>query len=506
MEKKLLMNKALKYILLTAAGTLLLAGCQKTGIFGSANGEAVRFTASASSAATKTAYGDFENSDAPTWQRIDWEAGDEIRIWSDVAKDRYTGKDNADYKINTFTANGRRSIATIVNSGTYPGGGASVPNPQEVDNVNGLVWEADGPYAFYGIYPVTGITGTLANNQMTFSGLAIPAPQDGDATKVKDYGYLTAALTGVSKGADVPLEFDPAFTAFEINLKAAADAGEIKILDFELASTAEALAGPFTVSYAGATKTFDCTAATDKTITVNFGEAGQTISATQELNFTIFALPQDFSNLTLRFNINDGTSEYFRALPLKYAKDAEEGSGKTYKKGEPVPFAGCKKHRLVGLAMTKYQWVFEAVELGLMWDVDTETMGYNTDPVVNAGALYIISGAASGSDEKAASFAGPNPIEEYFTVFAPSGGQWVITNSNANVVTLSAQGATPSTDEESGVQTLIGTINGRVDLSIAKGSSTGTAVLNFYVEVGGRRYSINSEVPRNSGGQVITNN
>ena len=71
-----------KYILLllAAAGTLSLAGCQKTGILGK-TGEAVRFSASAGPAATKTVYSG-ENASGTAVQsgqveRIDWLVDDQ---------------------------------------------------------------------------------------------------------------------------------------------------------------------------------------------------------------------------------------------------------------------------------------------------------------------------------------------------------------------------------------------------------------------------------------------
>lgn len=511
-----------KYILLllAAAGTLSLAGCQKTGILGK-TGEAVRFSASAGPAATKTVYSGKNASGTAVQsgqvERIDWLVDDQIRIWSNNATDRYnTDQHYSDYRIWKITTNGVRSEASIVNAGTYadqtysengnvdPG----IPEPQKTDNVNGLVWKDAAPYAFYGIYPapktVDGSDATLSENGITFKDLKINANQDsGDPdVNIKKYGFMTAAKSGVQEGATVSLDFAPAFTAFEIQLKAKEEAGNITVMGFELISEAEALAGTFSMTYKGAKWAPECPEATadNKTISVSFGENGTDINATTGLNFTVFALPQDLTKLTLRFAIKDDSAAGgvdYRRLPLKYAKNATDGS---YKIGDFVTFGQCKKHRLIGLALDKYKWIFEAVELGLLWDVDTETLDYASTPIINAGSLYHVSGATADWDRTAAEFIGPNPIVEYFTVFAPTSGNWVVTNSAPDKVSLSAADATYTVDD--GIGTLTGKINGRVDLSITR-LAAGTADLNFYVEVGGHRYSINSEVTR-GGAQVIT--
>ncbi len=518
--------KSQSILLLLAAGILTLAGCQKTGIFGK-TGEAVRFSASAGPAGTKTEYSGLNASGTAVQsgqvERINWLPDDQIRIWSDKAADRYnTNQHYSDYRIWKITANGVRSEATIINAGTYAGQQYSsdgnvdpgIPNPQGQDNVNGLVWNDAAPYAFYGIYPAPMVTdesdATLSASGITFNNLVIDADQGdaGDpAVNIKKYGFMTAAKTGVSEGADVALDFAPAFTAFEIQLKAKAEAGDITVKGFELISEAEALAGTFSMSYNGTTWAATCPTATDgnKTISVSFGEDGQVINANTGLNFTVFALPQDFTQLKLSFTIADENAEGgidTRSLPLKYAKDYTDASGVKHAKGNYVEFGACKKHRLIGLALDKYQWIFESVELGLKWDVDTETLGYASDPIINAGALYHVSGATAAWTRTAAQFIGPNPIVEYFTVFAPTSGDWVVTNSAPDKVSLSAAGATYTVDEETGIGTLTGKINGRVDLSITR-LAAGTADLNFYVKIGDRLYSINSEVTR-GGAQVIT--
>ena len=81
MKTKRLMNKKMyKKILLGGLSLLVLAGCQK-GLFENNGGRAVSFTAN-SGAITKAAYGDAVGGK----QRIEWQAGDSLVIFSDRAE------------------------------------------------------------------------------------------------------------------------------------------------------------------------------------------------------------------------------------------------------------------------------------------------------------------------------------------------------------------------------------------------------------------------------------
>ena len=165
----MLMKSKYILLLLAAAGTLSLAGCQKTGLFGTGGGE-IRFSATASPAGTKTVYGDPVN-DAdglPIWQSIDWAEGDQIRIYSNNAVRRVgyeQGKKAdelyhwADYglaDIKAGSANNEAgwSSATLVNlnnDGQYTEDQVG-PN----DLGNGLMWPAGTTNAkFYAIYPAS---------------------------------------------------------------------------------------------------------------------------------------------------------------------------------------------------------------------------------------------------------------------------------------------------------------------------------------------------------------
>lgn len=371
------MKKAMIYFLLLA-GTLLLAGCQKEGRNGG-DGDLIRFTASARPD-TKTAYGDYENDDDgnPVWQRIEWQNGDQVRIFSPEATDRYHDtKHYADYRVVEVTNSGRISEAKIVNAATgYPvDTGVSNPAADENDNVNGLVWGNADSYTFYGIYPMlTGSVATTDNvNSCSFTGAKIDADQGtGDlSVNMPKYGYLTAVKAGVSSGSNVRLEFEPSFTAFEVTLQAQTGVeGEIPIVNFELVSEGDdVLAGPFGISYSGTTRSFDFSEATGKTVGITFPNGTTIAPATatadaKTLTFTVFALPHTVSNLMLRFTVKDDAGQNV-TRKLRLTKD--DG---------PIEFTGCRKHRIFGMAMPKDVWRFELDPLVLPWVGVTEETSF----------------------------------------------------------------------------------------------------------------------------------
>lgn len=342
-----------RILILLAAGTLLLAGCQKNGLFSGIR--AVEFTATANYAAgTKTEYSGLNASGTAVQsgqvERIDWTPGDKIRIWSDKAEDRYhTGRYYADYKIwGEIITNGIRSeVSRIVNADIDdPDNDPGVPDPQasENDNVNGLVWEADGPYSFWAIYPNTGtISGNT--NSVTYS---IPGSQAANAEGKPnmDYAFMLAAKTGVAKGAAVDLDFYPAFTAFEISISAdTRNAADIQLTSVEVQSDATTpLAGDVTANVAAAGASTYEVASGANTISYTFPD--NTIIATgtdaEPVTFTIFAVPQTIKGMTLVFALGDGTT--------KTAK-LTQGADK-----QLISFDACKKHRLYGIAMPEGDW------------------------------------------------------------------------------------------------------------------------------------------------------
>lgn len=349
------MRKTMNLILLGGLSLLALAGCSKQGIdrlFSRAAGEEIVFGAVSRSfnPLTKTAYSGVVTEGEKKIERINWVVGDQFRVYSNVAKHRYLDQNWADYQIMQY--------ATITNSGAESLVAAGSIEPITEATIgngfvskNGLVWE-NGQQEFYAIYPMS----EFSYSNKVVSGASIPETQDGKAEDVKQYGYLVAKASATggagSNGAitgAVELAFEPAFTAFEITIKAdESETADIPVTKFELLSGAEALSGSFSVNFGTSAASYTCPTSASN-ISVTFPE-GTKIGKTEEtqLKFTVFALPQDFSKLSLRFTLEDDVT---RTLPLTYAK-ATDG----HAAGDAIVFDGCLKHRIYGLAMQN-RWI-----------------------------------------------------------------------------------------------------------------------------------------------------
>ena len=338
-------------VLLTVTALVLLAGCQKPGGVGSA----IKFSAvTAEPAQTKTAYSGAITAGS---ERIDWEAGDIIRIASDVARTE-GGDDYADYTLGTPEASGVNSTSKAT-----PSGGS------------GLEW-GSGTHHFWGIYPSHAIT---VSGSASAAGLSIPATQNAIPANKTETSTLTsfapdlssawmlADKSGVAEGAsDFTLDFYPAFTAFEFTLKSQ-DAITLTVKSFTITSTSSNLAGTFDVTAfaeSGAS-TFGNISAASTNISGSFG-AGVDVTQTKSLTFTVLALPQVLDNLSITFNIEKGGVSSYRTLPLKYS------STHATHPGEFISFAACKKHRITGLALPNGELFLSALTVSA-WDSEAAT-------------------------------------------------------------------------------------------------------------------------------------
>ena len=99
-----------RIVTLYSALFLALLSCTREEV--SREEEGVRFAAVGASTATKTSY---EGTEDPLLhkERIDWIAGDMVRVWSNRAKAGLPPQDHADYKVLSVTTNGLESVAQV---------------------------------------------------------------------------------------------------------------------------------------------------------------------------------------------------------------------------------------------------------------------------------------------------------------------------------------------------------------------------------------------------------
>ncbi len=358
----------MKKIMLIASligGLTLLAGCQKE--FG--RGGEIRFVASSVAGhATRAEYsgeGTTNSNNLLTWERINWNNGDVIRIWSDAAKTQ----DNvsySDYKVtssNVKDGDPTRSQATVENA-----------------NPNGLTWEGvESDCGFWAIYP-SSMAGTGTTKTVNLSIASSQTSTDGLTS-----APMVAAVDAATPGEPVTLEFYPAFTAFEITIKSKTADQEITLNSFALTSTSTALSGSYTAAIAaGGATTYTCPSRTDANGKIEYTFSNTKITSTSEATFTILALPQDLKNLTLEFNVTiDGTSAV-----RKLALNKTDG---------PITFNACSKHRIYGLAMPGNEWNFKYITLEnevIDW-TDVVVSGLDTDNLPEA-SQFVVNGANNG--------------------------------------------------------------------------------------------------------------
>ena len=503
-----------KRIMWAALALVLLAACQKT----PQSGQIVRFTAVSQPAVlTKVQYtGDLAGG---TKERIDWKQGDAIRIYSEGA----TASNN-----NSYTWADYAVTADGTDLGAVSKAEISVTSPQ-----GGLTW-GSGTNTFYAIYPKPTAPDDAATVRGGTSGTpfncTVPAAQEGTAISVKDLSnqsgsninvyyptnasaYHLAYASMSEPATEAALAFEPAYTAFHISAGHKDGDPNITIKSVTLkAASGNAVAGDFTAYYGGSAWTFGCpdyASGSNDAVTFTFPGGNPVLSGTDKVEFVLYALPQNLTNLTLDFLVDvDGVgTNLHRTLELKTAT-AGTYNGRSYAAGDWLIFSACKKAYIKGLLIP-----------GATWTIDSSTnitvLSTSVDPWINTPSDIIYGGGpvinASGLDE-----VNTTTHEYSFSIYSPENKKWKVTVldsdgnvangvNSVNVVTvtrLNKKAGSSDPDSDDGV--LTGTIGGGPDeapalVRFSLSGSGGPYTLTFCVIVEGREYSIDTEVVRGDG-------
>lgn len=336
---------------------LAVSSCEKSG---GSESRQVRFSAvsrAESVVGTRTAYSGVitEGSDNRKFERIDWlgnesNTPDHIRIGmvksANTQNQTFAGSSEYVISVVNTTDNGRKSVATV-----EP---ASAPGLQWGDN--------EGLYRFMGVYPSSGTIaydGSVNPGVGTVSGMSIPATQNVDATRTETVtsetmtnvkylpnmsnAWMLADVQGVEEGANVELQFYPAFTAFEFNILCsdASSSDRVYIRSFTLSSASLDIWGSYSAALAvdgGSVFTLP-TAGTNKSVTVNFANPVE-VSGTKSVTFTLFTLPRLLNDLSISITASRDTQQgtFTRTLALKQDNAF-------------IPFAAGMKHRILAVSM-----------------------------------------------------------------------------------------------------------------------------------------------------------
>lgn len=309
------MKRSVKFLFLCLLGISLIS-CTKEWNEISGAGSPVRFGASTqyrNALETRTEYSGVVTNGI---ERIDWLTSDKIRVYSpDVTRAFVYGGDEhwADYQINGFGRD--HSIATLKN--VQP---------------NGLAWPDNNSHTFYSIYPSPetdeGKATNLPGMQGVFSG-TIPATQvmtwSGEGSNARvgkpdmNLAYMFARRTSRPSAGNTELDFKPMINTFMFTLAAEQ---EMTVNSFEMISSSCALTGDFSVKVTQDTEVdvlartvvpdSDITRpafedGTNNKVTVDLG--GATLSPEKTVTFTIFAIPQEITDLTIQLNTSGGVKK-----------------------------------------------------------------------------------------------------------------------------------------------------------------------------------------------------
>lgn len=257
---------------------------------------------------TRTEYSGYINA-SNDYERINWIQDDPMTITYMHGEASQNGK----YLVtSSITPNQEKSMAEIEAESTK------------------LYWgEGAGDHYFYAMYPSTGFknngTASLVGKHVKGS---IPSTQtvtlkNGVYSPAMEYGYMVAyqKVAATSSTTTVTLPFRPAMTAFQFRFSTQDDTPR-EVRSFEMSSVGK-MAGTFEFDITGgndrgATWTSVSTSGTANAITVNFAGTAPKIEKNKVLDFTVFALPVDMSQVTIKLNFADGTS---KRLELKKNAD-----------------------------------------------------------------------------------------------------------------------------------------------------------------------------------------
>ena len=416
----------------------LIAGCQ---LFES-GGKAVKFTAAAKNdLGTKTVYAPYTSG---TKQDIYWSDNDQIAIYSsDTGIAASPSGDNAAYKLNVQSD---KTQAKLSNTSA---------------DSHGLTWQdgATGSVYFDAVYPAG--TSVVTETSPTLHKFVMNILKDqtyGAITSEADGTVMTnaymVAMKEVQAGNDVALEFYPAFTAFEIELKNS-ETTELTLTKVAIKSDTQNLSGDYFTRWtrvtAPGTGMFFGTVdggTLNKEVSVTL-PANTTITDTKSVHFTLLALPFNTSVSSPMYESTNLSSLY---LEVTYVVPGSSPAVYKTRKldlkqnGSFINFAGCKKHRITGLAFDGgSNWRLTINDQVLPWDREDGETTFSKN--IESGPFVISNAVETGNHYYPAGTKdyqvrtldlenGKTFFEVTFLPMAPLGGYWMLVpESNAGMGT-----------------------------------------------------------------------
>lgn len=431
------------HLALCGMGILLaLAGCKKDPATVDITGSAIRFTARTSSTKidTKTTYtGEGTIQDGKlVWERIDWTAGDEVLIWSNTAVVRAGGY-HPDYGANA------KNIATY-----------QIENPQKASDTeskaslgddagNGLVFVDENPATFWGIYPAGAVE--KGEGKQPTSAAVTYSISDAQESKVSgkvatpdmSNAVMLSLLTGakpLSSGETNRMDFYPAFTAFQFNIKTESEGNyTLKKVVLTSADKTTKIAGKVAATIAaGGASTFAAISEGSTSVTATF-DSNPSVSSTDDVTFTILTAPVE-TGIVVTFYVESTvggvTTEIIKSATLK-----KKNTSGTY---EVMNFAPCKKYIINGLIVPTSAYFNDfTLKLEVLgWDEviiegDADTFPQVTqfsvsgEGVRNGGPVGLnVGNGVEDPYRQQWYFKTGQTVKVYFKVMLPVGGSWEV--------------------------------------------------------------------------------
>ena len=401
------MNRSI-YISVGAALLVLLTGsCSKNGLPVQSS-RLIRFsTVSNGRPSTKTSYGaDYTHKNGKKYQALDWEDGDLVTIASPQATVQNGSGHMADYKV-TRTRKGDQDDVRST---------GSVTNAFE----NGLMWEEEGDYQFYAVYP-SATSDAISLDPLT-GDVEATIPRSQNPTLDMTKAFMTADTLVNSSAQYVPLTFRPAFTALEFHVST--QGAEVDLDWFKLVAKGnDHVAGSFTMKAGAALSSVQKKGQTadDQTILVDFAD-GTKISKDQEITFTVFTIPVDNQEAyTIKFR-ETGIGTCFREMT--YSASATE-----HTPNAPVVFEAGHKYRINALKLPDSRWKFTI-------DLENEVLdwvGGTEDPIesdysdnVQASPFVVTGGKSVDNNNSVATWEAGKPIFVTFSIENPQNAKWFV--------------------------------------------------------------------------------
>ena len=289
------------------------------------------FEGSENDVQTKTDYsGHKENVGGKTYERIDWVAGDKVKIYANGVK---PPKTECVYEVSHVTESGIRSSAGL--------------RPLNAPDGHGLLWDS-GNADFYAFYPDNSPAKVSSSNTISNFDITVKLPKEqntftktmsGNHTEVKPDMELAAMLAisrNVSPTSSVQLDFLPLVTTFRIILSNSLGE-DITIKKVSLVSkiSSELLAGNYMVRYkkpGGSTlsshsglEPVNLTSGSSQEVLLDLGSVpgGEVFlpkkngGIVSSMSVTLFALPVNHGQVQLKVELEQGGRLETHTLDLK---------------------------------------------------------------------------------------------------------------------------------------------------------------------------------------------